>query len=163
MKKWILAGAVLLATVGCAPPAATIMLHQQGLKGLEMAKADINDLSSKLAAQYAKQDASLDTAFDADVRACEAGLIKDKDGKPVPLSAAWVIESRKLYAQAKSIIAANQADLQAAKNIRLDNISAAQRALQNAITLIVMQQNLDQNMKGWVFDTIQKSALKGGQ
>lgn len=163
MRKLALIAAVVFSMAGCAPPAATIMLTQQGIKGLELAKADVSELSSKLADQYAKQDASLDNAFDQDVKACEAGLIKDKDGKPVPLSAAWVIDSRKLYAQAKSIVASNRVDLQNALGQRLDNITAAQRALQNAMTLIVMQQNMDQNVKGLVLDTAQKAALKGGQ
>lgn len=161
MKRLIPLLFIILPLIGCAPSAATIMLAQQGIQGLELAKADIADLSGKLKGQYDKQDVSLDNAFDSDVKACEAGLLKDKDGKPIPLNSAWVIDSRRLYAQAKSIVAGNKVDVQRALDIRIDNIFAAERALQNAIALIVLQQNLDANIKGWILNTAQSAALKG--
>jgi hypothetical protein len=145
--------------VGCTPPVATLDLIAQGSKALDMAAAaQVSDAQEVMEGNTAKSKL-LDAQFDADVQNCAAGKIIGADGKPVAFSAQWVIDARKGYAIGKATIAADTMNLKETVATRLDNISAGKDALNMASKIIILQQNLGDNMTGWMI-TAQDKASK---
>ncbi len=136
----VLAASALLAMLtGCSAPTATLDLITVARKGLTLAKQAQIDQHTELANRLESQTASLDTAFDADVRLVAAGQIKNSDGKPVALTPEWVISARKGYAAARDLLAKQARSAEAAHATRLDNLNAADEALDMATQLIVQQ------------------------
>ena len=124
-------------SAGCGAPPATMELIAVARQGL----ADTSTLEkSRHAEAVGRLDAlkaALDSAFDADARLIEAGKIQDAAGKPVPLSAEWVISARRGYAAARDALAQQHRHLEAEHACHLDNLSAADEALAMAGTLIL--------------------------
>jgi len=145
---------------GCTPPVATLDLITVARTGLADAKAAQQQSHDTLVHQYAIEQSALDTAFDADVRLAEAGKLTDAQGKPVTLSGQWVISARKGYAAARDALATQVSQTQAAHEVRMDNIAAADEALQMAYDLIVQQQALDIRVKQYL-TSLQRKATNG--
>jgi hypothetical protein len=142
---------------GCATPTATTELISQGLKGLEMARSareQSHEIETKM---YQQQLAALDAAFDSDVRLITAGGLKDKDGKAIALTADWIISSRKGYSAAACAITNHMVKAQQVYATDLDNIAAANEALQLANELVVMQWNVGERFKQQFLQLQQRS------
>lgn len=132
----------LAMLAGCSPPAATldlITVARQGLTQAQQAQAAQQELLLK---EMTGRQESLDAAFDADVRLVESGQIKDADGKPVALSSQWIISARRGYIAARDALAQQKQEFIQVHAQRMDNLLAAQEALDMASQLIVQQQNI---------------------
>ncbi len=111
-------------------------------RGLDDARTAQQAQNQTIMKQYASQQSSLDAAFDADVRLAAGGQIKDAAGSAVTLTPEWVISARKGYVAARDAIAAQAQATQTANATRLDNLKAADEALDMATQLILQQQAL---------------------
>jgi len=129
-------------TGGCGAPPATLELiavAQQALSGAsEMQYARHADALARLEALKK----ALDGGFDADAKLAEAGKILDSAGDPIPFTAEWVISARKGYAVARDALAEQRSRLEAEHRTHLDNLTAAEQALELAKTLILQQSAL---------------------
>lgn len=137
----------LAAIAGCSPPSATldlITVARTGLAGAKAEQAAQYELNLK---QLNAQASALDSAFDADVKLAAAGQIKDPSGRPVPLSPEWVISARKGYSAARDVLAQQMRNSQNAHGVNLDNLKAADDALDMASQLILQQQGLAVKMQ----------------
>jgi len=132
---------------GCTTPTATTELISQGIKGLELARSAREQSYTIETKMYQQQLASLNTAFDADVSLVSAGGLKDKDGKAVEMTAEWIISARKGYSAAVDSINEKMVKAQQVYSTDLDNITAANEALQLANELVVMQWNVAEKFK----------------
>ena len=139
--------AAVLAAAGCATPTATCDLIAIGRKGLASARTAEVQCHAEIIRHYQRQLASLDAAFDADVRMVAAGQLTDAEGKPVAMSAEWVISARKGYAAARNLLAEQIQKNHAAHATELDNLQAADEALQMASQLTVLQWNISERFK----------------
>jgi hypothetical protein len=135
---------------GCSAGTATISLIDQAARGIDMLSASLETVHAQQLAGWTAQEAALDAAFDADLRLAEAGKITDADGKPVALTAAWVISARKGYVAGRTVVAANAASSERAHAVDRDNAKASKQALVMARTLAVMSMNISENLKGWL-------------
>jgi len=157
MKRLFFGLTVFLMCGGCATPTATTELISQGLKGLEMAR-DAREQSYAIETKmYQQQLSALDVAFDSDVRLLATGGLKDKDGKAIELTADWVISSRKGYSAAAAAINTHMIKAQQVYATDLDNITAANEALQLANELVVMQWNVGERFKRQFLQLQQRS------
>ena len=130
---------VIAALSGCSAPTATLDLITVARKGLGMAGQAELEHQAQLTDQLNAQIASLDAAFDADVRLVAAGQIKDAQGGILTLTPEWVISARKGYAAARDLLAGQMRSAEAVHVTRLDNLQAADEALDMASQLIVQQ------------------------
>ena len=89
----------------------------------------------------------MDVAFDADVKLVGAGKIEDASGQPVELTPQWVISARKGYAAARDLIGEKIRLAEALHATRMDNVRAADEALEMASQLVVQQSNLGLRIK----------------
>ena len=132
---------------GCGAPPATVELISVAQKAL----ADAAEFQSARHAEHLRQLdgtlAALDAAFDADVELAEAGKITDSTGKPVELSAEWVISARKGYAAGRDALAEQRRRLEAAHATHQDNLVAAAEALGLAKDLIIQHSSLSARAK----------------
>ena len=124
-------------SAGCGAPPATMELIAVARKGLADASTLEKSRHAEALSRLDAQKAALDSAFDADARLVEAGKIQDAAGKPLPLSAEWVISARRGYAAARDALAQQRRRLQAENASHLDNLSAADEALAMAGRLIL--------------------------
>ena len=145
---WIL---LLLVAVflcgGCTAPTATVDLIAVGQAGLASAKESQLQNHDDLVKRYNAQLAALDAAFDSDVKLAAAGGIKDSKGEPIVLTADWVISARRGYTAARNILTQQMQEIQTAHTTQLDNIKAADEALDMAAQLTVMQWNISEQFK----------------
>jgi hypothetical protein len=149
----LIALVVLVAPIGCSPPVATLDLIAQAQRSLTMARGALAATHAEQIKGIESQSAELDAAFDADVRLVASGQITDANPGapgPVKLTAEWVISARKGYAAAKKALTDKLVASQQTHATDLDNVQAGAEALDMARTLIVMQQNLSANIKGWL-------------
>jgi hypothetical protein len=139
------ASAALLA--GCGAPTATLDLITVARGALASAKEAEEEHHAELARRLEAQAASLDAAFDADVRLAAAGKITDAEGKAVAFTPEWVIAARKGYAAARDLLAEQGRSAEAAHATRLDNLAAADEALDMASQLILQQWALSEKVR----------------
>lgn len=151
---------LLLGLAGCGGSTACLELITSARSGLTQAKQAEQTSSEQQLAALAAQQAALDAAFDSDVKLAEAGGLTDEQGKPVALTGEWVISARQGYSAAVRALQANQADAQQAHAARLDNLNAADEALQMASELIVGQITLNQDMRQQLL-ALQRSWING--
>lgn len=115
---------MLVFSAGCSQfSQVQIDLLTQSRRGIENAKASLDDRSRLISAYHTLQRKRLDDAFDADV------------SERSDLSADWIIEHRKAYAAAVDAVASArvqsvQSDLSARQNL-----DAVDQALQRVIWL----------------------------
>ena len=143
---------LLAGLAGCGTPTATVDLVIIGRKGLSSAKTAEEKSHEEILTHLRGRMAALDAAFDADVRLVAAGSLKNADGKPVALDAEWVISARKGYAAARSLLAEQIRAAEAAHATRLDNLRAADEALEMASQLVVRQWSLSEKIKQQLMD-----------
>ncbi len=134
--------AVIVTTSGCGAPPATLELVSVAQKAISDASAYERDRHAETLSRLDGQSASLDAAFDADVKLIAAGGITDSTGKPIPLTAEWVISARKGYAAARDALARQRRRNQASHATHQDNLSAAVEALDLARMLIIQHSTL---------------------
>ena len=124
-------------SAGCGAPPATMELIAVARQGLADASTLEKSRHTEAVGRLDALKAALDSAFDADARLVEAGKIQDAADKPVPLSAEWVISARRGYAAARDALAQQRRRLEAEHACHLDNLSAADEALEMAGRLIL--------------------------
>jgi hypothetical protein len=134
--------AVLTIAAGCGAPPATLELISVGQEALAEASEYHSAQHASALEQLARTQSALDAAFDADAGLVEAGKITDPSGKPVPLTADWVISARKGYAAGREALAEQRRRLEAAHATHLDNLAAASEALELAKRLIIQHSSL---------------------
>lgn len=134
-------------SAGCGAPPAAMELIAVARKGLADASTLEKSRHAEALSRLDAQKAALDSAFDADVRLVEAAKIRDAAGKPVPLSAEWVISARRGYAAARDALAEQHRRVQAEHACHLDNLSAADEALGMASRLILQHYALAQRAR----------------
>lgn len=156
-KTFMVIAAGLFLFCGCATPTATTELITQGIKGLQMARTAREQSYEIETKMYQQQLAALETAFDADVKLVSTGSLKDADGKPVEMTADWVISARKGYSAAVSAISTHVVKAQQVYATDLDNIAAANEALQLANELVVLQWNVGERFKQQFLQLQQRS------
>ncbi|MCD4823578.1 MAG: hypothetical protein K8S55_03155 [Phycisphaerae bacterium] len=138
---------LLVLAAGCSSPAATLELLSVGREALASARTSQEQSHAAAVRNYQKQLAALDAAFDADVRLAAAGGIKNAAGKPVGLSADWVISARKGYAAVRNILAQQAQAARDVHAVELDNLRAGDEALQMAAELTIAQWNIAERLK----------------
>ncbi|MGC9455380.1 MAG: hypothetical protein ACP5HU_11025 [Phycisphaerae bacterium] len=136
--KLLLLTVFLAASAGCHQTAAVdlIAVAREGLADARLAEQQHHE---RYIRQLTRQMQALDDAFDADVRLAAAGQITNADGEPVALTADWVISARKGYTAAREIIAQQMLSADRAHAVRMDNLSAADEALEMACDLLLRQ------------------------
>ena len=144
----IVAVLAILASVlpGCSP-SATLDLITVARKGLTMAQEAQTAQRAEIVRQLDGQADALDQAFDADTRLAASGQLKDADGKTVPFSPEWVISARKGYAAARDAIGNQVRQTEALHSVRMDNLKAADEALDMASQLIVQQWSVGERIQ----------------
>lgn len=150
IASFLVLGVAAFAAVGCSPPAATLELIAVARGGLADARAAQEELHEELIGQVRSRRSALDAAFDADVRAVAGGQVTGADGEPVTLDADWVISARKGYAAAGDLLAEQVRDIERARAVRLDNLAAADEALEMAADLILRQQAVGGRLREYV-------------
>jgi len=144
-KTFVLALTLLLP--GCATPTATIDLIGVAKKSLASAATAQQQSHELIVKQYQAQQASLDAAFDADVRLAATGGLKNAKGDPITLSADWIISARKGYTAARETLAEQIRNEQETHAVEQDNITAALDAMEMARELTVLQWNVGERFK----------------
>lgn len=139
---FLAAGLAAVVAPGCSAPPATLELIAVARQGLAHAEAAEAEHHAQAAARLDTRRAALDAAFDADVRLVAAGRIRGEGGAPVELTPDWVISARKGYAAARDALADHARRAEADHAVRLDNLRAADEALDLAADLILRRQNL---------------------
>jgi hypothetical protein len=114
------------------------------------------DLQKRLNAQQA----SLDAAFDADVKLVAAGQVKDAEGEALALTPEWVISARRGYIAARDLVADQMRSAEATHATRLDNLEAADQALDMASQLILEQWAVGMRIKQELIK-VQRSFIHG--
>ncbi len=145
---------------GCSAPSATLDLITVARMGIKSASEAQAASHAELLQHYDAQAKSLDDAFDTDVRLIESGQIKDTEGNPLKLDAEWIISARKGYAAARDVIAEQKRGVEAAHAVNIDNLNAADEALDMASRLIVQQSSLTQKLKQHLIN-IQRRLIDG--
>lgn len=145
---------------GCGAPMATLDLMTVARQGLGSAEEAQIQQHEELLRQLKGQLAALDVAFDADVKLVGAGKIENASGQPVELTPQWVISARKGYTAARNLIGEKIRLTEAVHATRLDNIRAADEALEMASQLVVQQSSLGRRIKQQLI-TIQRRLVHG--
>jgi hypothetical protein len=151
-KLFVVAGVWLLLAGGCAAPPATLDLLSVARKAVAQAKVEAESRQAADAARTQAQAAALDAAFDADVRLAAAGGLTDAEGKPVALTAEWVISAQKGYSAARDLLDQNMRSTAAAHQTAIDNLDAADEAMEMASELIVANWNVSQRIKQYLMN-----------
>ena len=133
--------------IGCETPSATLDLIAVARKGLVSARDAQVAQHKEIVRQLEAQAATLDHAFDADVRLVASGQIKNAEGEPVALTAEWIISGRKGYVAARDLLGRQLRSTETAHATRLDNLTAADEALDLASQLIIRQWNVSERIK----------------
>lgn len=145
---------------GCSAPSTTLDLITVARMGIKSAGETQAANHAELLQHYDTQAHALDNAFDTDVRLVESGQILDSQGNPLKLTAEWVISARKGYAAARGIIADRKRSSEAAHAVNIDNLNAADEALDMASQLIVQQSSLTQKLRQHLIN-IQRRLIDG--
>ncbi len=139
------------ALAGCSASPAAVDLIAAARAGLAQARRAEAQRQALEARGLEAQAAALDAAFDADVRAVAAGQVGPA-GDPTALSPEWVISARRAYATTLRALAQQQLRDQAAGAERLDNLAAADEALEMAGDLLVRQLQLAEPVRRRLMD-----------
>lgn len=150
MLRFFLLVVVLLT--GCNAPTATLELITVARKGINSAVEGEKRQHAEVVRQLEAQMAALDSAFDADVRLVAAGQIKNPEDNPVELSPEWVISARKGYTAARDLLSGQIQSTRTVHAKRLDNLEAADEALEMASQLIVRRWNIAERIKEHVLN-----------
>ncbi len=145
---------------GCSAPVATLDLITVARKALTQSQEEEKMSHADLLQQLKGQTAALDQAFDADVKLVAAGQIKDASGKPIEMTPEWIISARKGYAAARDLISKQGRSAESAHLVRLDNLKAADEALEMASQLIVQQLSIKDRVKQHLIN-VQRSLIHG--
>jgi len=146
--RWVMCVTAVLPWAGCAgPSAAALELIDAARKGITLARQAQENQHAALISQYRGRLASLDAAFDGDVKLAEAGRITTPGGQAVPLTARWVIEARKGYIAARDALSRQIQAAELAHRTNLENLKAAEESLQMAAGLILRQMNIHESIK----------------
>ncbi len=146
---------------GCGAPGATLDLITVARRGLALADQAEAGQHAELLGRLDAQVAALDAAFDADVRLVGAGQLATADGQPVALTPEWVISARKGYAAARGLLAEDRRSAEAAHATRLDNLKAADEALDLAAQLIARQWAVSEQVRQQLIEVHRR--LSNGQ
>ena len=140
--------AVLPAVIaGCGEPTATLDLLGVARMGIADAERAETAHHAEAMENIRRRVAELDEAFDADVRLVAAGHIRDADGGPIALTPEWVIAARKGYVAARDALGDQSAVRQADHAVRMDNLKAADEALDMAAQLVLQRQALADHVR----------------
>jgi len=145
---------------GCSATPATLELLTAARQGLNMAMQAEGQNHAEIMQHLQGRRAALDAAFDSDVRMVAAGQIRDAGGKPVELSADWVIDARRGYSAACGVLDSDAQAAAAAHDKRLDNLRASDEALDMASQLIVQQWSVSERMRQTLID-VQRRLIDG--
>ncbi len=137
----------LVVLGGCSAPAATLQLIGVARETLAAQRDAQTEMHAELMGCIESRRSALDTAFDADVRLAAAGGITDAEGNRVRLTPEWVISARKGYAAARDLAGADAMDAAAAHRTRMDNLRAADEALEMAAALIIRQTDVTERIR----------------
>ena len=154
-KRFIAGAALCLAAAllaGCGSPPSSLELIGVAQKALTDAAQYQQQRHQEAVANLDSLQGSLDAAFDADARLVESGKLADADGKPVALNAAWVISARKGYAAARDALAQQRQKAEAAHATQLDNLTAANEALDLSRGLIIQSSSISAQAKQMLMD-----------
>lgn len=143
---------------GCATQSASLELITVARRGLSMAQDAQVQQHAQQVGQLSAQSAALDAAFDADVKLVAAGQLKTAQGQAISLSPEWIISARKGYAASRDQVAEQLRQADSANATRLDNLRAADEALDMATQLILQQTNLGSSVIGQLMGAQQKLA-----
>lgn len=150
---------LVLLFSGCGSPTATLDLlevTQQGLAGARERQVRHHDRELE---HWRKQSAALDAAFDADVRLAAAGNVRNAGGEVVELTPEWVISARKGYAAGRDLLAEQVRRSEANHAAAMDDLEAAEEALQLARQLTVLQWNVGERFKQEFLRLIERSPV----
>lgn len=138
----------LIASIGgCSSPLAAGDLIAEARKALSDARQAQLDQHEQIVSGLRVQSNRLDDAFDTDVKLAEQGLLKDADGKSIPLTSDWIISARKGYAAAQHVLSDELRKADSQNAVRTDNLAAADEALDMAGRLIIQQADLSEQIK----------------
>ncbi|MFP4140113.1 MAG: hypothetical protein ACLFVY_06075 [Phycisphaerae bacterium] len=151
-RGWMLCAVLPVLLAGCGAPTATLDLISVARRGLADARSAELQRSEEMTRRVESQMDALGEAFDTDVRLVSAGEVTGADGKPVALSPEWVISARKGYAAAQRMLVQQTLTDQADHLQRLDNLAAADEALQMATGLIVRRAAVSQRVRNVLMD-----------
>ncbi len=133
--------------VGCETPHATLDLISVARKGMATTRQSQSALHQEIITHLETRKKSLDHAFDTDVVLVASGKLQNSDGEEITLSPEWVISARKGYAAARDIIDSEIQSAQRTHSTQMDNIVAADEALDMASQLIVQQWDVSEKIK----------------
>lgn len=156
-----LLAAALAPAAGCQSQSASLELITVARRGLAMAQEAEAALHARQVKQLEVQAASLDAAFDADVKLLAAGQVRDAQGKPLSLTPEWVISARKGYAAARDVVGRQARDGDSAHATRVDNLQASDEALEMASQIILQQMALGQTIRQQLLEAQRKLAASG--
>lgn len=132
---------------GCSAPAAALQLIGVARETLAAQRDAQDEMHAERMDGIDSRRAALDAAFDADVRLAAAGGITDAEGNRVRLTPEWIISARKGYAAARDLAAEDAMDAAAAHRTRMDNLRAADEALEMAASLILQQTHVAERIR----------------
>ena len=144
-----MAASIFCAVVlcGCSAPPASLDLIAVARKGVVSARQAQVAQHDRQVKQLQAQAAAMDAAFDADVKLAESGALKDEQGKPLTLTAQWVISARKGYAAARDMVSESVRQEEGNHATCLDNLDATDEALDMAAQLIVQQMAVGEKLR----------------
>jgi hypothetical protein len=142
----------VLCLVGGCHTTAAVDLVTVARRGLAEARAVQQEQHDERMRRLAAQKQALDAAFDADVKLAAAGAITGADGETVALTAEWVIAARKGYAAARDVVTEQMLSAERVHATRMDNLSAADEALEMATDLLLRQAALVEPVRRKLLD-----------
>lgn len=151
-RRWMFVAVWPVLLAGCGTPTATLDLISVARRGLDDARTAERQRREEMRQRVESQMDALGDAFDTDVRLVSAGEVTGPDGKPVALSAEWVISARKGYAAAGRMLLQQALADQADHLQRLDNLAAADEALLMAAGLIVRRAAVSERVRNVLMD-----------
>lgn len=134
--KLLILTALFIVPAGCQQTAAVDLITVARV-GLADARDAQRHQHERLMQRLGQRKVALDDAFDADVRLAAAGAITDADGEPVALTPEWIISARRGYAAARDIVAEQMISAEREHAVHMDNIAAADEALEMAADLLL--------------------------
>ena len=142
----VMVAAMLLG--GCTTAPAAMELITVARKGLAQAKSAEQQRYADDRGDMAAQRAAMARAFDADVRRVAAGTVRDADGNAVGLTPEWVISAQRGYTAATELLLEEALAAQHSHAVRMDNLTAADEALEMAGQLMLRQAAMTEKLRG---------------
>jgi hypothetical protein len=139
--------AAIVAASGCSAPTATLDLLTVARKGVQFARLREQQQHADARQRFNELAASLDQAFDADVRLAASGQLRNAGGQAVSLTPEWVISARKGYAAARDAVASQARTAETQHAMSMDNLDAADEALDMASQLTVRQWQISEQVR----------------